>query len=62
MMTRQGMFAPSQDMNMGNEQPVAILWGGRESNPSSIVVRDRRSRSIGERSLLHCLDVSKSRR
>ena len=32
----QGMYR--QGVNMGNEPPVAILWGGRESNPSSIVV------------------------
>ncbi|CAF0779763.1 unnamed protein product [Didymodactylos carnosus] len=31
-----GVF-PNQ--NMGQEQTIAILWGGRESNPSSIAVR-----------------------
>ena len=37
----QGMFGPQGGMSMGNDQPVAILWGGREWNPSSIVVRSR---------------------
>lgn len=42
-MMRQGIIDPSQMMNMGNEQPVAVLWGGRERNPSSIVVRKTKS-------------------
>lgn len=33
----QGIYQPSG--GMGAEQPVAVLWGGRESNPSSIKVR-----------------------
>jgi hypothetical protein len=36
---RQGAFGMGVGMNMGNEQPVAVLWGGREVNPSSIRVR-----------------------
>jgi len=35
----QGIFGGSGGLNMGNDQPVAVLWGGREFNPSSINVR-----------------------
>ena len=28
------------NINAGVDQPVAVLWSGRETNPSSIVVRD----------------------
>ncbi|CAF1647177.1 unnamed protein product [Adineta ricciae] len=36
-MARQGtVFGAGAGLNMGNEQPVAVLWGGREFNPSSI--------------------------
>ncbi|UJR13698.1 hypothetical protein I4U23_000709 [Adineta vaga] len=36
-MARQGVaFGAGAGMSMGNEQPVAVLWGGREFNPSSI--------------------------
>ena len=39
-MARQGtVFGAGAGLNMGNEQPVAVLWGGREFNPSSIRVR-----------------------
>jgi hypothetical protein len=30
----------SAGISVGAEQPVAVLWGGREFNPSSIRVRD----------------------
>jgi hypothetical protein len=33
----QGIY--SGGIGIGGEQPVAILWGGREQNPSSIRVR-----------------------
>ena len=33
-----GMYG---NMNFANEMPVAILWGGRERNPSSIRVNNR---------------------
>jgi hypothetical protein len=60
-MMDQGMFGPSDGMNMGNEPPVAVLWGGREWNPSSIVVRinDPMCTSSLMQSFLH-LDVSQS--
>jgi hypothetical protein len=34
-----GVFGGSMGMNMGMEPPTAVLWGGREFNPSSINVR-----------------------
>ncbi|CAF4738545.1 unnamed protein product, partial [Rotaria magnacalcarata] len=34
----QGIMGGWSGMNMGNEPPVAVLWGGREFNPSSIRV------------------------
>lgn len=34
----QGIFGGWSGMNMGNDPPVAVLWGGRERNPSSIRV------------------------
>jgi hypothetical protein len=36
----QGSVDGSASISVGAEQPVAVLWSGRESNPSSIVVRN----------------------
>ncbi len=47
-------------MGMGGEQPVAVLWGGREHNPSSIRVKifiEIKSRRMVE---MCFLDLSKS--
>ncbi|CAF1202107.1 unnamed protein product [Rotaria sordida] len=32
----QGIFGGWSGINIGNDPPVAVLWGGREFNPSSI--------------------------
>jgi hypothetical protein len=35
----QGIYGVGGGLGIGGDQPVAVLWGGRESNPSSILVR-----------------------
>ncbi len=35
----QGIYSGGGSMGMGGEEPVAVLWGGREFTASSIRVR-----------------------
>ena len=51
----QDAFAASAGMNSGAEPAVALLWSGREHNPSSIRVRRRRlTESIASLRLVLC--------
>ena len=56
----QGIYSGVGGAGMG-EEPVAVLWGGREQNPSSIRVRIFIAiESILIIELIICLDISKS--
>jgi hypothetical protein len=56
----QGIYSGFGGAGMGGEQPVAVLWGGREQNPSSIRVRMFILIKIDINHSIVCIDLSKS--